>query len=81
MTQMSDKDANILEEALTRFVDESLQGKQPDINEFAKQYPQCETQIKERIRDLKEIDFLFDNLVQTDESDFQNAEAGHDLIG
>jgi TolB-like protein/Tfp pilus assembly protein PilF len=79
--QMSDKQAIILEEALTRFIDESLQGKQPDINEFASQYPQCEAQLKVRIQDLKEIDFLFDTIVQAEESDFENAVTGQNLVG
>jgi serine/threonine protein kinase/tetratricopeptide (TPR) repeat protein len=78
---MNDKEADILEEALTRFVDESLQGKQPDINEFVKQYPKCEAQLKVRIRDLKEIDFLFDTIVQTDESDFDDSAARQNLVG
>ena len=78
---MSEKEADILEKALTRFLDESMQGRQPDINEFTKQYPQCEAQLKERIQDLREIDFLFDTIVRTDESDYQNIEAGQNLVG
>ena len=78
---MSDKQTVILEEALTRYIDESLQGKLPDINEFARQYPQCEAQLKVRIQDLKEIDFLFDTIVQADDSDFENTDTGQDLVG
>jgi serine/threonine-protein kinase len=78
---MSDKQKLIMEEALTRFIDESLQGRQPDINEFARRYPQCEAQLKVRIRDLREIDSLFDSIVQTDESDFENISAEENLVG
>jgi serine/threonine protein kinase/Flp pilus assembly protein TadD len=73
--------AVVLQEALTRFVDECLQGSKPDIDEFAGQYPQCETQLKRRIRDLKEIDFLFDSLVHADETEFGATTALQDLVG
>jgi len=71
----------ILQEALTRFVDECLQGEQPDIDEFAKQYPQCEAQLKGKIRDLKEIDFLFDSLIRADDIEFGPTTAPQDLVG
>ena len=73
--------AVILEEALARFVDECLQGEKPDIDEFVRQYPQCEVRLKKRIQDLKEIDFLFDTLVQADESDFADITDEFDLVG
>jgi len=77
----NDNQAVVLEEALTRFVDECLQGEKPDIEEFAGQYPQCEVQLKKRIQDLKEIDFLFDTLVQADDSEFADMSDEYDLIG
>ena len=77
----NDNQAVILEDALTRFVDECLQGEKPDINEFAMQYPECEDRLKERIQDLQEIDFLFDSLVQADDSEFEGMAAPHDLVG
>ena len=73
--------AAILEEALTRFVDECLKGQMPDTNEFVRQYPQCEGQLKERIQDLREIDFLLDSLVQADDSEFEGTVIPHDLVG
>jgi len=73
--------AVILEEALARFVDECLQGEKPDIDEFVRQYPNCEVQLKKRIQDLKEIDFLFDTLVQADESNFEDITDEFDLVG
>jgi serine/threonine protein kinase/tetratricopeptide (TPR) repeat protein len=79
--QNNDNQLVILEEALTRFVDVSLQGEQPDINEFAGQYPQYEAQLKKRIQDLQEIDSLFDSIVHADESDFEEAVTGQDLVG
>jgi len=79
--QNNDNQLVILEEALTRFVDVSLQGEQPDINEFAGQYPQYEAQLKKRIQDLQEIDSLFDSIVHADESDFGDTATGGDLVG
>ncbi|NOR67700.1 MAG: protein kinase, partial [Woeseiaceae bacterium] len=81
VAQTNDNQGTILEEALTRFVDECLQGKQPDVDEFVEQYPQCEAQLKVRLQDLEEIDSLFDSLVQADASDFDATVTGHDLTG
>ena len=71
----------ILEEALTRFVDESLQGNQPDVDKFVEQYPQYQAQLKQRLLDLEQIDSLFDSLVQADEIEFAATPTGHDLSG
>ena len=79
--QNNDNQAVSLEEALTRFVDVCLQGEQPDINEFARLYPECEAQLKKRIQDLQEIDSLFDSIVHADESDFGDTATGGDLVG
>lgn len=79
--QMSDNEADVLEDALTRFIGEYFRGEQPDIDEFIRQYPQCKAQLEERIRDLKEIDSLFDSLVQADESDFEDSVIKDNLIG
>ena len=81
VTQMDDNQANVLEEALTRFMRVCSGGEQPDIDEFIGQYPQCKAQLKKRIQDLQEIDSLFDSLVQADESDFEDAMTKDNLIG
>jgi len=73
--------ANILEVALKKFVDAYLQGRQPDIDEFVKQYPECEDLIRQSIQDMQKIDALFDSLVQVDESDFEDTVTGHELVG
>ena len=78
---MNDNRAATLEEALNHFIDEHLRGQQPDIDEFVKQYPQCEVQLKKRIQDLREIDTLFDSIFQADQSDFDYAAVGNDLVG
>jgi serine/threonine-protein kinase len=75
-----DKKADVLDEALTRFVDAYVQGEQPDIDEFVEKYPQHEGQIRQRVQSLCEIDALFDSIVQTDASDFEEG-ADRDLLG
>ncbi|MFC1603899.1 protein kinase [Planctomycetota bacterium] len=77
----NDNQADGLDEALTRFVNAYVQGEKPDINEFVKQYPQHEIHIRKRVEGLCEIDALFDSLVQTDESDFDDAVAVDELVG
>ena len=79
--QMKDNQADILEEALTRFMRVCSGSEQPDIDEFIGQYPQCKAQLKKRIQDLHEIDSLFDSLVHADESDFEDSVIQDHLIG
>jgi TolB-like protein/Flp pilus assembly protein TadD/predicted Ser/Thr protein kinase len=81
VAQNNDNQAAILEEALTRFVDECLQGEKPDIGEFVRQYPLCEGKLKERIQDLQEIDYLFNSLVRAHDSEFDVTAASNELIG
>jgi serine/threonine protein kinase/tetratricopeptide (TPR) repeat protein len=81
VAQNDDNQGSVLEEALTRFVDACLQGKQPDVHEFVEQYPQCKAQLKVRLQELEEIDSLFDSLVQADASEFDEAASGQDLVG
>jgi len=81
---VADKDdnkADTLDEALTQFVNSYVQGEQPDIDKFVKQHPQHEAQIRRRVEGLREIDALFDSLVQADESDFEDTSAGRNLVG
>ncbi len=72
---------SVVEKALKKFVDEYLRGEQPDTEEFVKQYPDCEDLLRQRIQNLLKINTLFDTLVQMDESDFEDAEAGLELVG
>ncbi len=70
-----------LNQAVQQFVDARLRGEQPDIEEFVRQYPELEHQIREKIRNLQRINTLFDSLVQADESDFQDGAPENDLVG
>jgi len=78
---VEDNQEQIIKEAMRRFVDARWQGQEPDIDEFVGQYPGLEHQIKQGIQDAQRIDVLFDSLVRTDESDFEDAATGHDLVG
>lgn len=70
MTNSEHNSINIIEQAVQQFVDAQLQGNKPDIDEFVKQYPKFEQPIRQKIRNLQKIDRLFENLTQSDESDF-----------
>lgn len=78
---VDDNQQQTTKEAVRRFIDARWQGQEPDIDEFVRQYPGLEHQIKQGIGDAQRIDALFDSLVRTDESDFEDAATGHDLIG
>ena len=49
MTESEHNSENIIEQAVQRYVDAQLQGQKPDIDEFVKQYPDFEGQIKQRL--------------------------------
>lgn len=76
--EINDNKTSTLKEALHRFVEDYLQGQQPNIDEFVQQYPQHESQLRKRIQDLREIDTLFDSIFQADGSEFEDK---MDLVG
>ena len=78
---LDDNQQSIVEEAVQKFVDAQLRGEEPDIDEFVKKYPGLDHQIRENIRDLQKIDGLFDTIVRADTSEFDDTDAGLDLIG
>ncbi|UCG59067.1 MAG: serine/threonine protein kinase, partial [Phycisphaerales bacterium] len=78
---LDDNQQSIVEEAVQKFVDAQLRGEEPDIDEFVKKYPGLDRQIRENIRDLQKIDGLFDTIVRADTSEFDDTDAGLDLIG
>ena len=82
MTELNDDNRESpLDQAVQQFIDARLRREQPDIDEFVKQYPELEHQIREKIRSLQRINTLFDSLVQANESDFQDAASEKDLVG
>jgi serine/threonine-protein kinase len=76
-----DNQENILDEAVQEYIESQLKGEEPDIDEFAKKYPQFEHRIREKIQNLQKVNTLFDSLVQTDENEFEDAGSGRDLVG
>ena len=70
-----------LRKAVRQFIDAQLQGQKPDIEEFVRQYPEYEDQIRQKVRNLQKIDTLFGSLVQADVSDFDDTATGQDLVG
>jgi len=79
--QIGDNQEHTLRKAVRQFIDAQLQGQEPDIDEFVRQYPEFEDQIRQKVRNLQKIDTLFDSLVQADESDFEDTATGCDLVG
>ncbi len=78
---MGDNQEDSLRKAVRQFIDAQLQGQAPDIDEFVRQYPEFEDQIRQKVRNLQKIDTLFDSLVQADEDDFEGTATGQDLVG
>jgi len=76
-----DNQKDIVKEAVRQFVDASLRGEKPDLDEFARQYPGLESQIRRGIQELHKINNLFDSLVKADDSDFENITDEYDLVG
>ncbi len=76
-----DNQESSLDQAVQQFIDARLRGEQPDIEEFVKQYPELEHQIRQKIQNLQRINTLFDSLVQADESDFEETASGQGLVG
>jgi serine/threonine-protein kinase len=76
-----DNQESSLDKAVQQFIDARLRGEQPDIEEFVRQYPELEHQIRQKILNLQRINALFDSLVQADESDSEDKVTGHELVG
>ncbi len=67
--------------AVWQFLDAQLRGKAPDVEELVSKYPEFEHQIRQKIKEFQKVDSLFTCLVQADESDFEDAVAGLELVG
>ncbi|MHC4704866.1 MAG: protein kinase domain-containing protein, partial [Planctomycetota bacterium] len=63
---------SVVEEAVRKFVHARSHGRQPDTDEFVRQYPELEHRLRQRIQNLERIDALLDSLVQADENDFED---------
>jgi len=74
-------EAVVLDEVLTQFVNAYVQGERPDLDDFIERYPQYEAQIRRRVGGLREIDALFDSLVQSEGNDSVDHSVDHNLVG
>jgi serine/threonine-protein kinase len=72
---------HVFKEAVRQFIEMQLQGKEPDIEEFVNKYPEFGGQIRNKIKEFRKVDSLFDSLVLVDESNIEDTIAGNDLIG
>ena len=77
----NDNAIQVLEMAVQQFVDSWLDGQEPKIDEFVKDYPGYEEQVRQRIRKLHRIDGLLDSLVRAHDLDFQDSTNLPELVG
>ncbi|MEJ2704214.1 MAG: protein kinase, partial [Sedimentisphaerales bacterium] len=80
-TPVEDNQEHVIGEAAREFVDARWRGEEPDVDEFVRQYPHFEYELRQRIQDIQQIDTLFDSLVHSDESDFADDTPEPDLVG
>jgi serine/threonine protein kinase/Tfp pilus assembly protein PilF len=78
---LDDNQVKAIEEAVRKFVEARWRGQEPDVEAFVNQYPGLEHRLRQDIQAMQKIDILFDSLVQADDADFAEAEAGQDLVG
>ncbi|MBL7186291.1 MAG: tetratricopeptide repeat protein [Phycisphaerae bacterium] len=72
---------SVIDEAVQQFVNARLQGQEPDLDEFVKNYPSLEHQIRRKIEKIQRIDGLFSGLMEADDSDYCEPVSEHDLVG
>ena len=68
-------------EAFRQFVEAQLFGREPDIEELVKNYPEFEDRIRQKLEKFHKVDSLFGSIIRADESDFDDPAPGHDLVG
>jgi serine/threonine protein kinase/Tfp pilus assembly protein PilF len=78
---IGDNQDKSIEEAVQQFVHARSHGREPDIDEFVKQYPELEHQLRQRLQNLEKIDALFDSLLQANEDDFEGTAISDNLVG
>ncbi len=71
----------VLNEAVEQFLAARLQGEEPDLEQFVRQYPGLEKRIRQKVQNCERVSSIFDSLREVDESEFQHTEDEADLIG
>ena len=69
------------EKAVQRYIYDRLAGREPNIDEFIKDYPGLEDQIRLRIQVYEEIESMSSSLMEAEDSGFGDSILGHELIG
>ncbi|MHC4119026.1 MAG: protein kinase domain-containing protein [Planctomycetota bacterium] len=69
-----------LNEAVRLFVDAQLQGENPDLDEFVGNYPGREEEIRKRVENCQQVDFLLDSLGHVETSELEGSTV-IDLVG
>jgi serine/threonine protein kinase/Tol biopolymer transport system component len=70
-----------LDKVVQKFLAAQLQGEDPDLDEFVRQHPGLEKQIRQKVQNCQRVSSLFDSLREVDESEFKHAKDEIDLIG
>jgi serine/threonine protein kinase/Flp pilus assembly protein TadD len=78
---MPDSDKDIINNAVQQFINAKLQGRERALDEFVKNYPGYELQIRQKIEKIQKIDGLFSGLMEADDSDYSEPVTEHDLVG
>jgi serine/threonine protein kinase/WD40 repeat protein len=79
--QDADNQDKRLDEAVQEFLALGFQGEKPNLDEFVKQYPGLERQIKQKLHACQKVGSLFDSLRETDASEFREFAEEADLVG
>lgn len=72
---------DVPEKAVQRYIYDRLTGREPNIDEFVKDYPGLEDQIRLRIQVYKKIEGLSSSLMEAEDGGFGDLILGHELIG
>jgi hypothetical protein len=70
MSESPENNNSIIDEAVEQFINAQMQGQELNIDEYVKQYPGYEHEIRKKIKKIQKIDGLFDCLMKADDSDY-----------
>ncbi|MHC4700568.1 MAG: serine/threonine-protein kinase [Planctomycetota bacterium] len=70
-----------LDKVVQEFLAAQLRGEEPDLEQFVRQHPALEEEIRKKVQNCQRVSSLFDSLREVDESEFQHAKDQTDLTG
>ena len=71
----------MLDKIVQEFLAAQLRGEELALDEFVKQYPGLEKQIRQKVHNCQQVSSLFDSLREVDESEFKHPKDEIDLVG